>query len=130
MINKINKISVVFLFCMFVASTPAISGEINSTDIYTDFFGYCEQLEVGDIITAFDSDGVLCGKFEVKEIGKYGFMHVYGDDITSPNLDEGPVEGDILTFYVNDIKATVLNQRYVVWTTKSEKQRVDFEIMK
>jgi hypothetical protein len=128
MIYKINKLCVLILFSMCVALSTTVSGEINFTDIYTDFFGYCEQLEPGDIITAYDSDGILCGKFEVKESGKYGFMHVYGDDITSPNLDEGPVEGDILTFYVNDIKAITLNQRYIVWSTDTAKQRIDLEV--
>ena len=75
------------------------------TPYWTDYFGTAflngAAVHVGDTITAYDPDGVLCGEFVVRTEGEYGFMHVYGDDPTTPNVDEGAVAGDSVRFYIN-----------------------------
>ena len=61
---------------------------------------------VGAVITAYDPQGVLCGQFTVKQAGTFGFHHVYGDDVTTPDRDEGAERGDRITFHVNGRVAT------------------------
>lgn len=61
---------------------------------------------VGAVITAYDPQGVLCGQFTVKQVGTFGFHHVYGDDVTTPDRDEGAERGDLITFHVNGRVAT------------------------
>lgn len=61
------------------------------------------DLEVGDLVEFFDPDGVLCGKWTVRDKGAYGLMAVYGDDPTTAGIDEGAEKGDELTVRVNGI---------------------------
>jgi uncharacterized protein (DUF2141 family) len=67
---------------------------------------FCGQLildglpaAVGDEIAAFDPNAVLCGSFVVTETGKFGWLMAYGDN-PNTSVDEGAVEGDIVTFKV------------------------------
>jgi len=62
---------------------------------------YGVELLAGDVITAYDPDGVLCGVAYVEEPGEY-LIHVYGDEpATSPGEDEGAEDGDVITFMLN-----------------------------
>jgi len=74
-------------------------------DFYGDVFGSGEGgaggAEPGDIVTAKDPDGVVCGKYVIGTAGRYGFMHVYTDDSYTQDVDEGAVYGDIISFYYN-----------------------------
>lgn len=59
------------------------------------------SIRSGDVIMAYDPDGVLCGVTYVQYEGMY-VVHVYGDDRgTTPAIDEGAVNGDKITFYLN-----------------------------
>lgn len=60
-----------------------------------------EIAPLGTEIAVFDSQEVLCGTAIVgeKEMGAF-LMHVYGDDPTSPNKDEGLNTGEALRFEV------------------------------
>ena len=72
-------------------------------------------LKVGDVITAKDPDGVVCGAAVVEDTRGY-LLHVYGDDLlTTPGVDEGATEGDRVTFYINGQKAAVASGS-PVWT--------------
>ena len=95
------------------------------TNTNVDFYGYGTFLQVGDVVTAFDSDGVLCGRCVVNHDGQYGFLHVYGDDKTSPDIDEGAVQGDWITIYVNGIQVSTLGPQEPVWTKDGDQIRVD-----
>jgi hypothetical protein len=57
---------------------------------------------VGDEVAAFDPQGVLIGHAIVTESGKFGVMHLYGDDDSTTGVDEGAVGGDGVTFKVWD----------------------------
>jgi len=59
-----------------------------------------EPVKKGDIITAEDPDGVICGVYIVETEGRYGYMPVYGDDLYT-EADEGAIDGDEITFYIN-----------------------------
>lgn len=57
---------------------------------------------VGDEVGFFDPDGVLCGVYVVNIKGKYGLVHVYGDDPSTILTDEGAEDGDLLSVRVWD----------------------------
>lgn len=53
----------------------------------------------GDEVAAFDQDGVLCGFARVETGGKFNIA-IYGDDSVDDAVDEGAVDGEILSFKV------------------------------
>ena len=82
---------------------------------------YCQNptldgtpLSAGDIISAFDIDGILCGMGEVREDGAYGFIPIYRDDEFSGE-DEGAAPGQPIYFRING--TPVFASPTVVWTT-------------
>jgi len=56
---------------------------------------------IGSRITVWTSSGVLVGEGTVDRIGGYGFLPVYGDDTTTPELDGAHI-GDELILKVGD----------------------------
>ncbi|MBU0984977.1 MAG: T9SS type A sorting domain-containing protein [candidate division Zixibacteria bacterium] len=79
-----------------------------------------ELLPIGTIIEAYDPDGVLCGKDTVQVAGAFGFMPVYGDDLSgTPALDEGAETGDPITFKVNGKTAVATGD--VTWQDQTSK---------
>jgi len=60
----------------------------------------------GDEVAVFDPQGVLCGRVVVTTAGRFGILHIYGDDPTTPQ-DEGALPGDPLVFRVWDASAGV-----------------------
>jgi len=80
--------------------TPAI------TPFVADYWGVDaalsgDLLQPGDVISATDPDGVICGLAVVQTEGQF-LIHVYGDDqLTTPGIDEGAVSGDEITFWLN-----------------------------
>ena len=55
---------------------------------------------VGTSIAIYDMQGVECGRFIVKEKGKYGFISCKGDDL-STSQDEGASRNERLIFYID-----------------------------
>lgn len=45
-------------------------------------------------------DGVVCGLYVVTEAGEYGIVSVFGDDPTTPSIDDGAQPGERLRFKV------------------------------
>ncbi|MEA2030194.1 MAG: FlgD immunoglobulin-like domain containing protein [candidate division Zixibacteria bacterium] len=99
---------------------------ITSCDIITPTYAwidvYCEfpefngvPLAEGDVIKAYDPDGVLCGMDVVRADGTFGFMPIYCDDIYTDEVDEGAEAGDLITFTINDEE--VLTDPEILWTT-------------
>ena len=86
---------------------------VNAFSTETEFNG--EPIVVGSIITAYDPTGVLIGRTTVTSVGEYGAMAIYMDD-PSTLIDEGAVEGDVLTFKINGLTAVVLGPNNPVWT--------------
>ncbi|MBU4343657.1 MAG: hypothetical protein KKG21_06575 [Candidatus Omnitrophica bacterium] len=79
-----------------------------------DFFGFEERtgdFHAGDIITAQDPDGIICGRYTVETAGRYGFLTCMGDDPNTTEVDEGAIDEDPITFYVNGVK----QQRQAIW---------------
>lgn len=96
--------------------------KVQKTLFSMDLYGYIDGIEPGDLITVMDPDGIVCGIFEVKKDGQYGFVHVYGDDPTT-DMDEGAQHGDILTFQLN---GNPLEGPEVIWIGDSFRKQVDF----
>ena len=90
-----------------------------------DFWGYMPGLQVGDIVTAYDPDGVLCGSVTVNHEGAYGFLHVYADDEMTER-DEGARTGDLILFEVNGIEVTPDGHNVPVWKNDGDQVRVNF----
>ncbi|HOL68201.1 MAG TPA: hypothetical protein PKX93_12160, partial [bacterium] len=79
-------------------------GILTTTNTWINFYGNATinsvNVQPGDMIAAFDPQGVCCGTWKVTTAGFYGFMPVYGDDPTTPTRDEGAQNGDTITFKI------------------------------
>ncbi len=105
-----------------------------ATPYVVDFYGRKAGFEMaenrfnpvlpGDVITAIDPDGVVCGVFMVRTAGEYGFMHVYGDDETT-NSDEGTKPGDNIIFRINGFLAKTIGPDEPIWTRNGAQQEVN-----
>lgn len=119
-----------FLFCILLLAVmgSGAQGDVIPTSTWVDFFGNVtldgEAAPIGTLIKAFDPQGVLCGEFIVHTAGVYGWIHVYGDNSLTPNIDEGASLGDTLTFYVNDFPATSAPSP-VQWSGDRTRQEVN-----
>jgi len=61
-----------------------------------------EDAQPGDEVAFFDPNGVLCGHSVVEVVGRYLFAFVFGDDLTTHNIDEGALSGDELKVKIWD----------------------------
>ena len=80
--------------------------DISFTPYFCDFWSVAtildgQPVQIGDVITAKDPEGTICGVHTVEHEGAY-LLHVYGDDPTTPDEDEGADDGDVITFYINE----------------------------
>ena len=99
-----------------LSRTPVIA----LTDQSANFWGSLSMfdgapLRPGDVVTVADPDNVVCGVFTVDSSGAYGFMHVYGDDGSTSEIDEGASPGDTLRFFVNESPAPSSGPDAPVW---------------
>ncbi len=78
-----------------------------------------QPLAVGDVVTAYDGEGVLIGKTTVEVEGKYGLMALYMDD-PSTTVDEGAVPGESISFRVNGEPALVVGPHEPVWSANGD----------
>ena len=70
--------------------------------------------EIGDEISVFDSNGILCGHEIIDSTGSYGDILIYGDNLATPTIDEGAEAGELLRFKIWDASA----QR-IMWAESS-----------
>jgi hypothetical protein len=73
------------------------------------------RLDTGDVIDAYDPQGVRCGTWKVTTPGSYGLMPVYRDDALTAQ-DEGAQPGDVLHFTINKMPAVVMGSAAAVWS--------------
>lgn len=106
---------------------PSITPTTEWVDFYSKnshFWGGLVQM--GDIVTAEDPDGVVCGICTVdKSPGNYGFLPVYRDDPYSTNVDEGAEPGDSLVFRINGYQARPMGPESPIWTAHGDIRNVD-----
>ena len=108
-----------------------IPGSLVRTNNWMNLYGLeCtldgQPLPVGSLITARDSQGVVCGEFLVTHAGRYGLMPVYGDDPLT-QVDEGALPSDSLHFYINGILAAVTGPDEPVWTAMGDLKQVNLQ---
>ena len=84
-----------------------------------------EPLRQGDVVTVQDAQGVTCGAFTVQVEGRYGFLHAYGDDATTPEVDEGASPGDTLLFRVNGELAVAAGPDTRIWSSDGDVKHVE-----
>ena len=105
----------------------AETGALQPTLLSMDFYGSITQAQPGDQVTVVDANGILCGQFTIGQPGRYGFLHVYGDDRATA-VDEGAVANERLTFQLNGAPLQPLPDQDVRWLGDGQKQRVDFTV--
>ncbi len=92
---------------------------VTATDHWADYYSSAtfyngRFVRPGDVVTARDADGTLCGIYYVTTPGSYGLMHVYGDDPATPDVDEGAAADDSLSFFINNFPA--ISEVSTLWT--------------
>lgn len=108
--------------------------EINITNSWMNVYGEIlindNPASVGDKIACFNEKGILVGIYTIKTNGEYGFIHVFGDDITTKK-EEGAKPRDKIHFKVYDKsedKVINLNSSLDVYFEEFGKLRIDLII--
>ncbi|KPA12215.1 hypothetical protein MHK_007579 [Candidatus Magnetomorum sp. HK-1] len=122
----VKSITTLIAIIFIAGSTGFCEPVVHPTNKVVDYFGYGSMFHKGDTVTVFDTDGTLCGKYVIKINGQYGFVHVYGDDPMSLDMDEGAVPGDSLRFYINDREILPKSGKPIVWDDNLTSLQVDF----
>ncbi|MBN2417054.1 fibronectin type III domain-containing protein [bacterium] len=103
--KKLNPGLIIVLTLIFFAPALVMSQASNC-----DFWGTATyegaNVGSGDVIKAYDSQGIECGTAYYVSGGNYG-IHVAGDDPTTTGTDEGATEGETITFKINGKTAGV-----------------------
>ncbi|MDD2715762.1 MAG: SUMF1/EgtB/PvdO family nonheme iron enzyme [Candidatus Wallbacteria bacterium] len=71
-----------------------------TAEVDHDGDGTLEAVIPGDVVTAKDPQGILCGQFTVNQAGRYGTMPIVGDDPETAT-DEGCNNADNVALFVN-----------------------------
>lgn len=83
-------------------------------------------LQTGDVIDAYDEDGVHIGSSTLIEDEKFGIMSVYRDDPFTDE-DEGAEPGDTLLFTINSFPATSTDLQPIIWGANGDLIEVTLE---
>jgi len=86
-----------------------------------------QPIPIGAVVNAYDPGGVWCGTFTVTTEGQYGFLLVYRDDATTPEIDEGTEPGDTITFYINDHLVFPIGPGEPIWTVNGDVIQLNLE---
>ncbi len=101
------KLRLFIIVSLFVLLSQSIYCLADNIPLYPcDYYGVEESsntLKAASIITAKDPDNIAIGSFIIKKDGQYGLLSCAGDDSSTPE-DEGAVDGDVITFYIDGIK--------------------------
>jgi hypothetical protein len=79
------------------------------------------SLNVGSTLIARDDKGVLIGIANPITVDGFFLIHTYGDDPFTRDIDEGPVSGVPINFYLED-KSCVLVDGSNTWVDRGSKQ--------
>ncbi|KPA16029.1 Fibronectin type III domain-containing protein [Candidatus Magnetomorum sp. HK-1] len=97
---------------------------LNPMPLVCSYIGKINILErlakPGDEVAVFDSDDVLCGSVRIAEPGKYGMLHVYGDDPETNEIDEGAVDADQISFKIWDNENEIEIDHHKISMTSAE----------
>jgi len=93
-----------FVGLVAVPPVPGLSGgpvnpcDFSDTSFKSTYLGY--PIRPGDVVGVLDPDDIWCGMLAAPADDSY-LVHVYGD-IGSSGEDEGALDGDTLTFRINN----------------------------
>lgn len=123
---------------LFIYSDAAFAGEIIevpiSANIVSDVVLTNEWINIfsngetsingssviaGDVIDAYDPDGVHVGTYNVNSNGSYGLMSAFKNDPFTEE-DEGAEIGDTLSFTINGFAATIVNDVVPIWQNNGD----------
>jgi len=111
-------------------SIPEVTPTNEWVDFWSDSTVFLDHpVLVGDVITAHDPSGAVCGVFVVHTRGSYGLMHVYRDDSSTPE-DEGARPGEQITFSINGYPAIALGPDDPVWTSNGDSWKVNLSAVR
>jgi len=96
---------------LYLTPTPFITPTNGFCQVYclsgSFYRGY--PIQEGDVVTAADPQGTVCGQSNtVTDSGGYS-MFVYGDDPTTTQIKEGAVNGELIDFFINGERVDVLS---------------------
>ena len=123
--HKILRASVIILLALSAVGSGFCgnAGEPVSSYKYIVVYG-TGSLQIEDVVEFLDPDGIVCGKWVVRDAGAYGLTAVYGDDPTTADLDEGARLGEELTIRVNGTPV-IPPDGPPVWEDEGEVRRID-----
>jgi len=98
-----DPITNVLAFLFPVGTTLSSMQVCEYWDTSSTFLG--AKLRPGDMLEAFDPDGVLCGLALSNGNGHFNIT-VIGDDGLPDGIDEGPFNGELVDFTINGFPAT------------------------
>jgi hypothetical protein len=78
------------------------------------------SISTGTVVEAVSEDGIICGAFTVNASGKLGFMPVYGDDVMTINISEGPTAGGSFHLVVDGIET----KETFTWTSHADRLEI------
>ena len=99
-------LSLIIVINLSLTSNAICDSADNIPQLPCDYYGVEETpgtLYYNNQIVAKDPDGITIGEFTLSENGKYGPLSCVGDNPSTPE-DEGAVDGDIITFYINGVR--------------------------
>ena len=128
--RTIGLISLLVLVLTLAYGSTLVKGDpgpewVDFFSANTTFLG--QPVQPGDVIAAFDPQGVQCGVFTVTTEGKYGLMPCYRDDDTTLE-DDGADPGDVISFTINGRPAVALGPDDPIWTSNGDWQEVDLGV--
>ncbi len=103
--GKIFYSSLLLFFCL---TTSSLFGQAKSCDFWGQATFQGRDVEAGDVIKAYDPQGVLCGTAHIVSGGWYA-IHVDGDDASTTGEDEGAVQGDAIVFRINNESTSIVS---------------------
>ena len=115
---KKNTTFLLVMSALLLGLVVSAQAEVSPTHLFHWFRGDVllngQLAPVGTIVDAYDPDLVHCGTYTVgvdnsvwpDSVGLYGWMLVYGNDITEPG-DQGAESGDLISFRVMNRPAEI-----------------------
>ncbi|MFH1768462.1 MAG: hypothetical protein ABH858_04825 [Candidatus Omnitrophota bacterium] len=103
---RVIRIIAYFVPALFIITPVFAQPQHFLPALACDFYGVEESagnLHPGMVITAVDSNGVLIGTYTVTTAGRYGFFTCLSD-LLSTAENEGSLDGDTITFYIDGVK--------------------------
>ena len=109
-------------------SKPLVERPVVPTRRFMFVWGYLTvggmPVPIGTVVSVRDGAGTLAGECEVEELGLYGALAIYLDDLETP-IDEGASPGEPLALSINGRAAPLSPMAPLRWTEHGDLVRLD-----